>query len=162
MKLKHIAASALLAAASFGAFAGDQVVTVIADGESHNWNSVVGDGILSGNHDLITFSGLSANTTYDILISVTGQKLEFWATTNLNGELADLSQSASGKLKYVGVELIGKPSFVLDLAGAAQTGASYTGTYSVTAVPEPATYGMLLGGLGLVGAIARRKAKQAA
>jgi hypothetical protein len=43
-----------------------------------------------------------------------------------------------------------------------------TGAYSgqisfvnVSPVPEPTTYGMLLGGLGLMGFLARRKSKQA-
>jgi hypothetical protein len=36
---------------------------------------------------------------------------------------------------------------------------AYTGSATVSAVPEPATYGMMLGGLGLVGALARRKRK---
>jgi hypothetical protein len=38
-------------------------------------------------------------------------------------------------------------------------GDNYSATrWSVTAVPEPATYAMLLGGLGLVGAMVRRRA----
>ncbi|MGV7206334.1 choice-of-anchor E domain-containing protein [Oxalobacteraceae bacterium A2-2] len=39
---------------------------------------------------------------------------------------------------------------------------SVTYTYTAAPVPEPETYGMLLAGLGLVGAIARRKAKKSA
>lgn len=35
-------------------------------------------------------------------------------------------------------------------------------TYNYAPVPEPETYGMLLAGLGIMGAIARRKAKKAA
>ena len=160
MKLKFIVAG-LLAAASFSASAGDNNVAVVADGSSINWTSVVGDGILSGGHDLITFTGLAPGA-YDIVVSVTGQKLNFDAGTNLNGVAADLSVSSSGKLHYVGVEYLGSPAFVLDLSGTAYAGASYSGTVSVTAVPEPETYGMLLGGLALVGVAARRKAKKAA
>jgi len=39
---------------------------------------------------------------------------------------------------------------------------SYTGTLNVSPVPEPETYGMMLGGLALLGVVARRKAKKAA
>ena len=38
----------------------------------------------------------------------------------------------------------------------------YSGELTVTAVPEPETYAMLLAGLGLMGGIARRRANKAA
>lgn len=37
---------------------------------------------------------------------------------------------------------------------------SYAGTVSVSAVPEPETFGMLAAGLGLIGFVARRRNKQ--
>ena len=47
---------------------------------------------------------------------------------------------------------------VMAFAGAFSQGADGTLTYTVAAVPEPETYAMLLAGLGLVGAIARKRA----
>jgi hypothetical protein len=55
-----------------------------------------------------------------------------------------------------------KPPFILTVTGSSNVAnVGYHGTISVTAVPEPETYALLLAGLGLMGAVARRrKAKQ--
>ncbi|MBG6223065.1 MULTISPECIES: FxDxF family PEP-CTERM protein [unclassified Janthinobacterium] len=160
MKLKFIVAG-VLAAASLSAYAGDQVLDITADGNTHTFNAVVGNGILSGGLDEIILGGLGAGK-YNIGLSITGQKLTFNAlTSNLNAQLGE-SFSAGG-LKFFGVEYSGVGPFKLQLFGTAQAGANYSGTYTVSAVPEPASYGMLLGGLGLLGFMARRRsAKKAA
>ncbi len=157
MRLKFIAAG-LLAAASVSAVAGDQRITMIADGEAHIFDAFIGDGILSGGHDFLTFTGLGPGE-YNIAISITGQKLTFdGAASNLNGVQG--YTFGVGGLKFFGVEFTGAGPYVLDLAGRAFAGGNYAGTYtvsSVSPVPEPASYGMLLGGLGLLGFMARRK-----
>ncbi|CDG84573.1 FxDxF family PEP-CTERM protein [Janthinobacterium agaricidamnosum] len=154
MTLKFIVAG-LLAAASVSAAAGDQRINMIADGEAHIFDALVGDGILSGGHDLLTFTGLGPGV-YNIAISITGQRLNFdGVVSNLNGVQG--YTFGVGGLKFFGVEFTGAGPYLLDLAGRASAGANYAGTYTVSAVPEPASYGMLLGGLGLLGFMARRK-----
>jgi hypothetical protein len=75
--------------------------------------------------------------------------------------LSVFSTSANGKSATLATGPLAAGSYYLDVKGVA-TG-SFGGTYSaainVTAVPEPESYAMLLAGLGLMGAIARRRNK---
>lgn len=154
MKIK-LGFAALLAAFSLSAYAGDLSITAIADGKTHSFEANELGGILSGGLDLITLDGLGSGT-YKVSISITGQELTFDLTqSNLHGVLA--SGHSDDGLEFLGVKYTGPGPFVLELYGTAGSGADYAGTYRVTAVPEPVTYTMLLGGLALVGAIARRK-----
>ena len=158
MKFKFIAAL-LLAGASFTAQAGDQTLQIVADNQAHTFNAVIGDGILSNGLDIITLGGLGAGV-YNIGLSISGQKLSFDQSSTLNNQKGLVL--TSGQLSFFGVEFDGKGPFTLNLAGTAGVGANYNGTYLVSAVPEPTTYAMLLGGLGLLGFMSRRrKAKHA-
>lgn len=157
MKLKLFAAG-VLAAASFGALAADQLVILDDNPLANNFfvsNQAPSDGVLSGGSDVITFGGLAPGL-YNIVVTISGQNLTFDAAkTNLNGTLG--SDYGAGKLHFFGVDHTGNSPFVLNLFGNALTGAKYSGEVTVTAVPEPATYGMLLGGLGVLGFLARRR-----
>lgn len=77
-----------------------------------------------------------------------------WA--DINGvPLSIFNGVASGSV-FFGVPVNGL--IVLTIIGTDIGTASYAGTLDITsAVPEPATYGMLLGGLALVGLAARRR-----
>ena len=163
MKLK-IAVASLLAAASMSAFAADQTVTVNPSAVTYFNAAVDGaDGILSDNADVITFSGL-ASGWYNVYIAISGQNVNFdEAATTLNGKTG-VWEAQEGRFAFLGVEALETSPFVLNLAGSIGTFTTppgYNGSITVTsAVPEPTTYGMLLGGLGLLGFMARRKSKQ--
>ena len=158
MKLKYIVAG-LLAAASFGASAANQTVALnLTDIVSFTATSPV----LDGGDDVISFNGLAAGM-YDITVTLSSQGVTWnQAATNLNGVTGAFS---GGKLQFADFEYNGSTPFALTLVGSKTVGATkfgYSADVSVSAVPEPETYGMLLGGLALMGVVARRKAKKSA
>lgn len=87
---------------------------------------------------------------------------------NADGLVLKGTQLSTGKTDQweLSTSSLAAGNYFLLVSGTVLSNASgaYTGSLSVSPVPEPATYGMMLGGLALVGALAsrRRKSSQAA
>jgi len=158
MKFKSLVGAAALAAVAFGAHADDQVVHL----DPNAVTSFTAKGtVLAGGDDVISLADLVVGQKYDIDVTVSSQGIKWdQKHTNLNG----VTGSYSGKgFKFIDILYTGVNPFTLTLVGT-KTGSvfGYSGDVSATAVPEPETYGMMLGGLAVLGMVARRKARKAA
>lgn len=137
--------------AIFGhSFTGNNAGSIFSDRYTF---TLTGNNVLTA--DLSSFSG-NAKNGLDItnlsLFNASGLVLK---GTQVSTGLVDVWTLASDTLAAGNYFLQIEGSVMSKAAGAYSAGAT------VTAVPEPATYGMMLGGLALVGAVAaRRKSKQ--
>ncbi len=156
MKIKNLLMAVLIAAASTAGFAG---VLTFADGEAKIDVQVASPTF----HDVYNLKGLGAGT-YDFSGTLSGSYVSFTSVT-LNGQAWTVTPN--GGFSFASIEYSGSGPFQLIVDGVKLTApkkftSGYTGTiFAVSAVPEPETYAMLLAGLGVMGAIARRR-KQAA
>lgn len=163
MKLKLLLAS-LLAATSFGASAADQFDIPLTLGVAKTFTGLAtpGNGLLSDGSDTLTFTGLRAGA-YSVLLSYSGVLVDI-TTATLNNDPANVLSFHSTFGSSGIFHLTENSPFTLKLSGLVTNfpglSPSYNGQITVTAIPEPASYGMLLGGLGLMGFIARRKASK--
>ncbi len=98
----------------------------------------------------------------EIAVSLTGayssaDLIEFRTSSNKGGLIV-------GNLGFGGAQIFGgttdAPIFapgIFDLTGTSRPSSNETAVLTITAVPEAATWAMMLVGLGLVGAVARRR-----
>lgn len=165
------------ALAAQGAMAADisQPVTALdlTGGSDYFGHAISYDNVANVFSDRYTFTLTGASSIFASAFSS--------SSTAFNGlDILDLSLFNSSGLVLKGSQLLtgqtdqwqlssgtlSAGSYFLQVTGVAlsQGAAGYSGGAAVTAVPEPATYGMMLGGLALVGAMAarRRKSKDAA
>lgn len=161
--LKVTAAAFALATAAAGASA-DTLTPVQVNGSSFT-DLVIGTINIAGPSNLTgsLFAADSVNFTFGnntftlTLDSVT-------ITNGTVGALVDSDPSAAG-FNFSNVALgsyIVKASGTLTPNGQLHDTAFVGASYTVTPVPEPESYALLLAGLGLMGTVARRRSRNAA
>lgn len=164
MKLQSIVLAALLSTAFGGAMAADYTAPTAAmtfeDGNySAGFKTTHTTGLFT---DTFTFSysGLPGSAVgFAANVKNSKSDINFFSAT-LNGQELDVMNfRADSKVFFEDLPVNGLLTLVIK--GEAIGSASYAGTIDVTsAVPEPTTYGMLMGGLGVMAFLARRR-KQA-
>jgi hypothetical protein len=155
MKFRSLIAASAIAFSSFAAFAGTATFVDGAASFTNDAFSTTGQFTQT-----IAFDGLAVGT-YQVTGSISGQQLTV-DTLLLNENTWTWTNATFGNgvhyIKNGAIEVTDTSPFTLFIHGTNYaTNAKYSGELYVTAVPEPESFAMLLAGLGLMGAIARRR-----
>jgi len=166
MKLRSILFG-LLAAASFSmANSADHynnyALGVLAAGSTQLANPETGAGIVQGGRfqDTYSFSlGMPSDLAGSASILEVGGFAINAVTFNYSLYSGQTLLASGGNQDVYRLTSLagGDYSFVVSGNATGRHGGSYDGFLSVTAVPEPETYAMFLAGLGIIGAVVRRR-----
>ena len=154
--LRSLVVGALLAVSGWGAVAGTSSFT---DGLALFRNDlIVANGVFTQD---ITFTGLTIGT-YSIVGDISASNMTF-TSVSLNGTPWESLADGSGRVRFGSIEVTGPASLAVHVVGnRTNVLGNYSGSLAVTPVapvPEPTSMAMLLGGLGLVGTLIRRRNK---
>ena len=165
MKLSAVVLAAALAG-STGAYAEDLTNNVNLGGDAADiltaWFGVT--HLESGPfYDTFNFSPTYGDWLVDSSLITIGFRPESdidFVTAEINNHWLTLSPTGAYEYALTLQEPITGP-LVMHVYGTVNgmmdASASYAGTINITPVPEPATYGMLMGGLGILALLARRR-----
>ena len=154
-----------MAAAAGGAGANDFTSAIISmDGGPMNWTADFGtshiDGLAFTDTYTFSYSGVPGSGQGYFLnmknFMFTPVSAIHFTSATLDGTALPLFNGVLSGSLFLNIPVSGLVTLVIK---GTDTGvASYAGTLDVTSpVPEPATYGMLLGGLAVLGVAARRR-----
>ncbi|WP_338769789.1 FxDxF family PEP-CTERM protein [Massilia sp. METH4] len=162
MKLKSLALAAALLPAFGSALAADYTIDLI--GGPNVYSASLGASHLAGSFtDTFTFTGFSGEgTVFGSLINTATSvsDLSFTSIT-LNGVNVDSGDIGPLSIAAILGQEVSGPLTLVVSGTVTGNAASYGGDFNVTSpIPEPATYGMLAGGLGVLAFAARRRKQQ--
>ncbi|MHA6721107.1 FxDxF family PEP-CTERM protein [Sphingomonas sp. RS6] len=157
-RLKTIAAAGALAAAMLGLGGTAQATTFMCDPAPGICSF---DGTTGGFANVKRSAGQSAADTFKITFASAGTAVLTFTTAHLQFVTATFDgvtfTPVSGADNVFKIAAAGTYDLVMTVANPTSRVASYSGTIDFAAVPEPATWGMMIGGLGVAGASLRRR-----